>query len=63
MLLFSPSQGSPIAGYIVEAYGGTDAGLDAYRPPMFYAGSLSTASLCCILTIRFMANKSIRARI
>lgn len=58
-----PSQGSPIAGLIVETYGGTDAGLNAYRPAMYYAGALSTASLCCILTIRLRANSSIRARL
>ncbi|KAF4979654.1 hypothetical protein FZEAL_4211 [Fusarium zealandicum] len=29
--------GSPIAGYILEAYGGAEQGLKAYRPAMFYA--------------------------
>ncbi|KAF2222349.1 major facilitator superfamily transporter, partial [Elsinoe ampelina] len=29
--------GAPIAGYLLEAYGGEQAGLKAYRPAMFYA--------------------------
>jgi hypothetical protein len=57
------AKGSPIAGFIVDAYGGPEAGLDAYKPAMWYAGGLSTASLCCILTIRLQANKSLRARL
>lgn len=45
-------QGSPIAGYLLEAYGGADAGLQAYRPAMFYAGSLALASSVMVLAAR-----------
>ncbi|KAL1761783.1 major facilitator superfamily domain-containing protein [Schizophyllum commune] len=33
--------GSPVAGWLLEMYGGSDAGITAYRPAMYYAGSLS----------------------
>ncbi|CAM1506081.1 Fc.00g057220.m01.CDS01 [Cosmosporella sp. VM-42] len=36
--------GAPIAGYILEAYGGAGNGLRAYRPAMYYAGSLAMAA-------------------
>ncbi|OAQ62379.1 monocarboxylate permease [Pochonia chlamydosporia 170] len=44
--------GSPIAGYLLEAYGGAGAGLKAYRPAMFYAGSLALASAVMVLVAR-----------
>jgi len=55
--------GSPIAGYLLEAYGGTDGGLQAYRPAMFYAGSLALASGVLIMTARLRLNRSLLARI
>ncbi|GKU11705.1 unnamed protein product [Fusarium langsethiae] len=33
--------GSPIAGFLLERHGGAEGGLQAYRPAMFYAGSMS----------------------
>ncbi|PON26629.1 major facilitator superfamily transporter [Trichoderma gamsii] len=50
--------GAPIAGYILEAFGGTDGGLHAYRPAMFYAGALALVSGIFILAARFYINKS-----
>ncbi|PNS17844.1 Riboflavin transporter MCH5 [Sphaceloma murrayae] len=46
--------GAPIAGYILEAYGGEKAGLKAFRPAMFYAGSLalSAAGLVALVRLR-----------
>ncbi|KAK1997021.1 MFS general substrate transporter [Colletotrichum falcatum] len=55
--------GAPIAGYLLEAYGGADNGLQAYRPAMFYAGSLSLAASGLIALVRFRLNQSIWARI
>ena len=40
-LLTHTSKGSPVAGWLLEMYGGSDAGITAYRPAMYYAGSLS----------------------
>ncbi|KAK6450276.1 hypothetical protein FP744_10006526 [Trichoderma asperellum] len=53
--------GAPIAGYILEAFGGTDGGLNAYRPAMFYAGALALISGIFILVARFYINKSLLA--
>ncbi|RGP64324.1 hypothetical protein FLONG3_9597 [Fusarium longipes] len=42
-------KGSPIAGFLLERHGGADGGLGAYRPAMFYAGSMS--AVATILTV------------
>ncbi|KAB8218341.1 major facilitator superfamily domain-containing protein [Aspergillus novoparasiticus] len=55
--------GSPIAGYLLDAYGGTDAGLAAFRPAIFYAGSLTLASAGLLLSVRLMVNSKIFARV
>ncbi|KAK1595479.1 major facilitator superfamily transporter [Colletotrichum navitas] len=55
--------GAPIAGYLLEAYGGADNGLQAYRPAMFYAGSLSLAASGLVALVRFRLNHSIWARV
>ncbi|KXH30132.1 major facilitator superfamily transporter [Colletotrichum simmondsii] len=55
--------GSPIAGYLLEAYGGAEGGLQAYRPAMFYAGSLSLAAAGLVAMVRLRINSSILAKI
>ncbi|KAL2126222.1 hypothetical protein VTI74DRAFT_1406 [Chaetomium olivicolor] len=60
---FGYFMGSPIAGYLLEAYGGTEAGLSAYRPAFFYAGSLTLASAGLILIVRLMMNRKLLARV
>ncbi|KXH67616.1 major facilitator superfamily transporter [Colletotrichum salicis] len=55
--------GSPIAGYLLEAYGGAEGGLQAYRPAMFYAGSMSLAAAGLVAMVRFRINSSIFAKI
>ncbi|KAL7801336.1 MFS general substrate transporter [Trichoderma aethiopicum] len=50
--------GAPIAGYILESFGGADGGLHAYRPAMFYAGALALASGVFILGARFCIDRS-----
>ncbi|GJC99016.1 major facilitator superfamily transporter [Colletotrichum higginsianum] len=55
--------GAPIAGYLLEAYGGAENGLQAYRPAMFYAGSLSLAAAGLVALVRFRINHSILARV
>ncbi|KAJ6780382.1 hypothetical protein PWT90_03526 [Aphanocladium album] len=47
--------GAPIAGYLLEAFGGAERGLTAYRPAMLYGGSLSLVSSIMIL-INMMEN-------
>ncbi|GKT62942.1 major facilitator superfamily transporter [Colletotrichum tofieldiae] len=55
--------GAPIAGYLLEAYGGAENGLQAYRPAMFYAGSLSLAAAGLVALVRFRINHRILAKI
>ncbi|KAF2146556.1 uncharacterized protein K452DRAFT_348313 [Aplosporella prunicola CBS 121167] len=38
--------GAPIAGFMLKAYGGEEGGFKAYRPAVFFAGSMSLAAAC-----------------
>ena len=49
--------GSPIAAYLLEAYGGAEAGLSAYRPAMYYAGSLSIGSAGLVAAYRMLISR------
>ncbi|TFY82482.1 hypothetical protein EWM64_g1538 [Hericium alpestre] len=51
--------GSPVAGWLLEAYGGSAAGRVAFRPTIYFAGSLSVASTGLILTMRQLLVKKI----
>ncbi|KAM0490554.1 hypothetical protein ACHAP8_011459 [Fusarium lateritium] len=55
--------GSPIAGYLLDAYGGSDSGFRAYRPAMYYAGSLALAAAGIVAMIRFHLNRNILAKL
>lgn len=45
--------GAPIAGYILNAFGGEEAGgFKAYRPAMYYAGSMSLAAAILVGMLR-----------
>lgn len=55
--------GSPIAGYLLEAYGGAGGGLQAYRPAMFYAGSVSLAATSLVVMVRFRMSKKLWAKL
>ncbi|TFK72538.1 MFS general substrate transporter [Pluteus cervinus] len=48
--------GSPVAGWLFERYGGSDGGRIAYRPAMYYAGSLSFGSAAFIMVMRYLVN-------
>jgi MFS family permease len=45
--------GAPIAGYLLEAYGGELGGIDAYHPAIFYAGSLAMGAAILIGLVRW----------
>lgn len=62
-LLTLSQQGGPIAGYLLEAYGGAEGGLEAFRPAMFYAGSLGMASCGLVLAARLKHSKMPLARL
>ncbi|KAA1471240.1 MFS general substrate transporter [Dentipellis sp. KUC8613] len=51
--------GSPVAGWLLEAYGGSNAGRAAFRPAIYFAGSLSVASTGLILAMRQLLAKKV----
>lgn len=48
--------GAPIAGYLLDAYGGENRGLNPYRPAMYYAGAMALASALLVLAARMRAS-------
>ncbi|ETS73622.1 hypothetical protein PFICI_14568 [Pestalotiopsis fici W106-1] len=44
--------GAPIAGFLLNAYGGENRGLNPYRPAMYYAGAMALASALLVLIAR-----------
>ncbi|KAI9359227.1 major facilitator superfamily transporter [Zopfochytrium polystomum] len=55
--------GSPIAGYLLQAFGGPNAGIGAYRPAIFYAGALSLMSAGFMLAVRVIQDRNLFKRI
>ena len=55
--------GAPIAGYLLEAYGGAEAGLQAYRPAIFYAGSLAVGAASLVAVIRLRKDLRLLAKL
>ena len=52
--------GAPIAGYVLEASGGEKGGFEAYRPAIFYAGSMSVGATAMAALVRFRMSKDPR---
>ncbi|KAL2830368.1 major facilitator superfamily domain-containing protein [Aspergillus pseudoustus] len=61
--VFGSARGAPIAGYILDASGGEDGGIKAYRPTIFYAGSLALASAVLAAAIRLKTERSLKKRL
>jgi len=55
--------GAPIAGYLLDAYGGESAGFRAYRPAIFYAGSMALASALIVGGLRLQMSTSVMKRL
>lgn len=55
--------GAPIAGYMLDAYGGESAGFTAYRPAIIFAGSLALASAFTAAFLRLRMSASILKRL
>ncbi|KAK5726433.1 hypothetical protein LTR17_012759 [Elasticomyces elasticus] len=49
--------GGPIAGYMLQAYGGAENGTAAFRPAMFYAGSMSVGAAILVATMRLRMDR------
>jgi MFS family permease len=56
-------QGAPIAGYLLNAYGGAHSTLSAYHPAMFYAGSMAMGAAGLVSLVRLKTNTSIFAKV
>ncbi|GIJ91408.1 hypothetical protein Asppvi_010373 [Aspergillus pseudoviridinutans] len=52
--------GAPIAGYILNASGGQGGGIGAYRPAIFYAGSMATAATVLAAVVRMKVDRRIK---
>jgi MFS family permease len=55
--------GAPIAGYILNAFGGEQAGFKAYRPAMYYAGSMSLASAILVGLLRLKIDIKLKKKV
>ncbi|KAL4821614.1 major facilitator superfamily domain-containing protein [Aspergillus spinulosporus] len=61
--VFGSARGAPIAGYILDASGGEQGGIKAYRPAIFYAGSLAFAAAVLAAAIRLKADINLKKRL
>ncbi|KAJ5167330.1 uncharacterized protein N7482_006111 [Penicillium canariense] len=52
--------GAPIAGYILNASGGEAGGVGAYRPAIYYAGSMATAATILAAVVRIKVDRRIK---
>lgn len=52
--------GAPIAGYLLEAFGGPGKGIDAFRPAILYAGGLSLVSAALVTAVRLKETREWR---
>ncbi|KAL3486427.1 hypothetical protein BJX62DRAFT_242036 [Aspergillus germanicus] len=48
--------GAPIAGYILDASGGQENGVSAYRPAIFYAGGMALVAAILAMLVRLKAD-------
>ncbi|KAE8410954.1 MFS general substrate transporter [Aspergillus pseudocaelatus] len=48
--------GAPIAGYILDASGGQENGVSAYRPAIFYAGGMALVATILAMFVRLKAD-------
>jgi len=54
--------GAPIAGYLLEAYGGENSTLMAYHPAMFYAGSMALGASGLVGLVRLNVDRGLLKR-
>lgn len=54
--------GAPIAGYLLAAYGGQDAGMKAFRPAIFWAGGMAAGAAGIAAALRLMKSTDLRRK-
>ncbi|KAM0749364.1 MFS general substrate transporter [Meredithblackwellia eburnea MCA 4105] len=55
--------GSPIAGYLLEAYGGASGSIASYHPAIWYAGSMAAGAAALVLFVRMRIKAALWARL
>lgn len=55
--------GAPIAGYILDAYGGEQGGFESYRPAIFYAGSLAMVAAGLVIYVRMRMDRRLMSKL
>ena len=56
-------QGAPIAGYLLVAYGGEAEGFKAFRPAIYYAGSMTLAASGLVVFVRLKSTTKLTAKL
>ncbi|BGP11440.1 hypothetical protein JCM10049v2_007347 [Rhodotorula toruloides] len=51
--------GAPIAGFLLQAYGGPDKGPEAYKPAIFYAGGVSVVATLLVAGARVLVTRQV----
>lgn len=54
--------GAPIAGFLLQAYGGPDRGPKAYQPAIFYSGGLSVLAAILVGAARLNISRTMRKK-
>jgi MFS family permease len=55
--------GGPVAGYLLAAFGGEEAGFRAYRPAMYYSGSMSLLAAMLLAALRLRIDRKWKSKI
>ena len=55
--------GGPIAGYLLQAFGGAGHGISAYRPAMYYAGSMAMGAAILVALVRLRIDHRLIKRV
>jgi len=53
----------PIAGYLLSAFGGAEAGLRAFRLAVVYAGSMAVGAAGLVLTMRLLTERKLLEKV
>lgn len=54
--------GAPIAGYLLAAFGGSDRGIAAYRPAVFWAGAMALGATAIVGALRWRKSPHFRVK-
>ncbi|KPM40546.1 hypothetical protein AK830_g6007 [Neonectria ditissima] len=57
------TMGAPIAGYMLDAFGGRHAGAKPYRPAVFWAGAMALTAAILIGVMRFRLSRKLMMKV